>query len=93
MPADTLFWGLGLVWGVAIGLFYFWGLWRTVVLVQGKPRPKLWLVLSFTIRTVVALAGFWVVIRKDLIAFFFALGGFFLMRVVLTRMLGRVEKG
>ena len=89
---DILFWGLGLVWGAAIGLFYFWGLWRTLLLIQRKSRPRLWLGLSYALRTAVALAGFWIVMRQDLIAFFFTLGGFFFMRLILTRKLGSVER-
>ena len=90
---DILFWGLGLVWGAAIGLFYFWGLWRTLLVIQKRSRPKLWLGLSYALRTVVALTGFWVVMRKDLTAFFFTLGGFFFVRFFLTRRLGVMERG
>jgi F1F0 ATPase subunit 2 len=92
---EILLCGIAFFWGAGIGLFYFWGLWWTLNFLQQIACPKLWLVLSFAIRTLIALVGFWVVIRIDLPAFFFTFVGFFLMRLVLIRKLrdtGKKEK-
>jgi F1F0 ATPase subunit 2 len=92
-PRDVLVLILAMAWGSIIGLFYFWGLWRTLHFVQGKTRARLWLVMSFLVRTSAAMAGFWLVIREDVTAFFFTFGGFFIMRLILTRKFGELKQG
>jgi F1F0 ATPase subunit 2 len=77
--------------GAFIGLFYFWGLWRTLLIIKRMNRPKLLLLSSYGIRTIIALLAFWFILRRDRIAFFFAFGGFIIMRFILTRKLGGIE--
>ena len=86
--ADLLSWGLASIWGAGLGLFYFGGLWWTLRSLPGKPHPRARLGLSFVLRTSIALLGFWFVIEKDVYAFFFTIGTFFLTRLFLTRKLG-----
>jgi F1F0 ATPase subunit 2 len=49
---------LALLAGVALGLFYFGGLWLTVQRVTTSQRPELLALGSFVLRMAVTLAGF-----------------------------------
>lgn len=89
---EALTWGLAAIWGIVLGIFYFGGLWWTVRSLSRKNRPKLWVGLSYLVRTSLVLLGFWLVMRKDLLAFFFTLVAFFLMRFVMIRKLGLSEE-
>ena len=91
IPFETILRGLSFLWGGALGLFYFGGLWWTVQSLPRRSHPKLWLGLSFSIRTLCTLSGFWVMLKKDLPSFFITLGTFFLVRFFLTRKLGLVK--
>jgi F1F0 ATPase subunit 2 len=88
IQTDFLSWSLASIWGAGLGLFYFGGLWWTLRSLPGRPHPRAWIGLSFVIRTLIALFGFWVIIQKDVYAFFFTIGAFFLTRLFLTRKLG-----
>ncbi|WP_319523259.1 ATP synthase subunit I [uncultured Desulfosarcina sp.] len=93
MHVNLPLFGLAFLWGTFLGLIYFGGLWLTVKTAPGKQRPVRWLAASFLARIAVALAGFWVALRMNPAALFLALAGFFLVRIVLTRVLGRKRKG
>ena len=84
---------LAFLWGTFLGLFYFGGLWMTVKTVLGKRRPGRWLTISAVVRLTAVLYGFWIILRMDPATFFFTLAGFFLVRIVFTRTLGRESKG
>jgi F1F0 ATPase subunit 2 len=79
---------LAFLWGAFLGLFHFGGLWLTVKTAPGKRRPVRWLAGSFVIRLAAVLAGFGWSLRLNPTAFFCTLSGFFLLRIVLTRILG-----
>jgi F1F0 ATPase subunit 2 len=85
--SDFLRWTTAAAWGLAVGGFYFYGLWWTLRKAPSRTNPKLWLGISYAVRLTVALVGFWLVLQKDVVSFFFTLGAFFLMRVLLTRRL------
>lgn len=87
MTNDFLCWGLATMAGGLCGGFYFYGLWWTLVGLWKRSSPKRWLAISYAVRMSVALLFFGLLIRKDVRFFFFALAGFFLMRMVLTRVL------
>ncbi len=82
---------LALSWGLFLGITYFGGLWLTL-----RDLPRLasrrggCLFLSYILRLCFALAGMWLILRVDSVAFFFALAAFFLSRSLVTRALGRV---
>ena len=80
---------LAFLWGAFLGLVYFGGLWLTLTHVLGKRCFRRWLAASFVCRLAAVLAGFWVVLPMDPVAFFCTLAGFFLVRMLLIRMLGR----
>ncbi|MCD6185410.1 MAG: ATP synthase subunit I [Deltaproteobacteria bacterium] len=93
MKIEIFYFGLALVWGLALGLFYFGGLWWTLRIFTKKARPGFWFGLSFLIRSFVVMLFFWITVEKDIAAFFITFAGFFLMRFFLTHKLGVVQKG
>ena len=93
MGINLTLWGLALLWGAFLGLFYFGGLWVTLLYVRRTGNPKLWLGISFVVRLSLALAGLWLVVREDPGAFLVALAAFFIIRTILTRTLGRENRG
>lgn len=90
---DYLFWGLGFFCGLGIGLFYFGGLWWTLVHLPHRVRPGIWLAASYLFRVSIALFGFWLIMRKSLVALFFSLAGFILMRIVFSRKIEAGQRG
>ena len=58
-----------------------------------KARPRLWFGLSFLIRVFVIMLFFWIIVEKDIRAFFITFAGFLLMRFFLIRKLGMARKG
>lgn len=76
---------LPLLAGMALGGFFFGGLWWTVRKGSSTANPALWFIGSFILRTGVTLAGFYVVGASDWQRLLTALAGFVLARVLLTR--------
>lgn len=89
---DLLSWGLASLWGIGLGIFYFGGLWWTLRILPGKSNARLLLGLSFVLRALIALLGFYIIIQRGVYGFFFTIGGFFLIRFIMTRMLGPAER-
>ena len=75
--------------GVAVGLFYFGGLWLTVRRLSDAKRPHVWVLVSFAARTVAAVAavglmawlGGWQALAACMV-------GFIAMRLVTARVWG-----
>lgn len=82
---DIFLWAGASLWGLVLGFCYFGGLLWTTQLLPLRKNPKRWLILSFSLRMVIALAGFWFILEKDLISFFFTLGTFFFIRFLFIR--------
>jgi len=77
---------IGSLWGLALGIFYFGGLWITVRLVPKVSHPKKLLFISFVLRISLVLAGLWLVLRLHSLHFLATLAAFFLVRfIVLSR--------
>jgi F1F0 ATPase subunit 2 len=93
MEINLILWGFSFIWGVLLGLFYFGGLWMTLTYISRSKRPKSSLVLSFVIRILLVLIGFWAIIRLDPVAFMLTFSAFLITRVILTRSLGRESRG
>lgn len=74
--------------GIALGGFYFWGLWRTVNRLPDSPRPHVTVMWSYFLRLGVTLAGFYLVMWGDWLRLVAALIGFMVMRAVLVRRWG-----
>lgn len=47
--------------GLAIGVFYFGGLWLTILRVMQSPYAALWALTSFVARSAIAVGGFYFV--------------------------------
>ena len=75
--------------GMGIGLFYFAGLWRTVRLLCGHPRPFRLLALSYAGRLLPAMGGFYLLLRDGWLYLAAALAGFILVRTALMKILGK----
>jgi F1F0 ATPase subunit 2 len=79
---------LAAVAGLALGLFYFGGLWLTVRKLPGSGNPGTLILGSFVVRLLVTLCGMYLVMDGKWELLVACLAGFLLMRIVLTRMLG-----
>jgi F1F0 ATPase subunit 2 len=72
--------------GIALGLFFLWGLWLTVRTLPASNRPALLMLASLLLRFGVVVAGFFLVARygqwQHLMV---AAAGFTLPRLLITR--------
>jgi F1F0 ATPase subunit 2 len=78
---------LAFVAGLALGLFYFGGLWLTVNRLAAAGRPGLLVLGSMVLRGAVVLAGLWLVMDGQLDRLLACIVGFFIMRTLLIRRL------
>jgi F1F0 ATPase subunit 2 len=76
---------LALAAGVALGVFYFGGLWWTVVRGVAARQVALWFFASLLLRTGVALLGFYLVAHGSWERLLLCLAGFVLARLIVTR--------
>ena len=75
--------------GMALGAFYFLSLWKTLQKITDAPSPGFVMLRSYLIRTSVVLAGFYLVMDGHWQRAVAALLGFVVMRMILTRRLGK----
>jgi F1F0 ATPase subunit 2 len=73
--------------GMALGAFYFLGLWWTIRKLAAVRNPVLWTTVSFLIRSAMVLAGFYVLLQGGSGNLLVCLAGFTLMRLWLVRRL------
>ncbi len=76
---------VALLAGVALGLFFFGGLWWTVRKGSTAANPAWWFMGSFLLRTGVALGGFYAIGADDWRRLLAALVGFILARMLIIR--------
>jgi len=76
--------------GGLIGWVYFSGLWETVRRLPEARNPHWLMMLSFLSRTVFALGGFYILADGQWQRMTAALLGFFIVRAILVRSLGRI---
>ncbi len=81
---------IALLAGSAIGLFYFGGLWLTVIRIPSSNNPQLLLIGSFGLRLAGALAAFYSLTPWGWQALAVAMAGLLITRQVMTRIKGRV---
>ncbi len=82
---DLAVWLLCLLGGVALGGFYFGGLWWTVRAIVGPRRSVVVQLASLLIRTAATLTGFYLVGGGDFKRLIACLAGFVLARTVVAR--------
>ncbi len=75
--------------GMALGAFYFLSLWKTLQRISEAGNPGVVLLRSYIIRTAVVLAGFYLIMDGHWQRVVAALLGFVLVRMILTRRLGK----
>ncbi len=75
---------LSLVAGIALGSFFFGGLWWTVQKMQGSKNPYLISVISFVLRTAVAMLTFYLLLNLGTGYLLAALVGFIGARTYLA---------
>ena len=82
----TEFMILALLAGIALGVFFFAGLWFTVRKGVAAKTPAAWFLVSFLVRMAVVLGGFyWIAQAGEWQPLSMALLGFIIARMVLTR--------
>ena len=82
---------LALMVGLALGLWYFGGLWLTVQRLPGARNPGFLSLVSLIIRLGFTLAGFYLVMAGRWERLLACLVGFLLMRTIVVRRLGPVS--
>jgi F1F0 ATPase subunit 2 len=89
---DVALFSVVLLAGVLIGTVFFGGLWLTVQKGLTSEHPALWFFGSTLLRTGFALAGFYFISQGDWRKILLGLLGFFIARVVITRLTVTPEK-
>lgn len=74
--------------GAVLGYFYFRGLWWTVERMPGHRNPYALALASFVIRTLLVMAGFYLLLEVRWEALAVGLLGFFAIRLVAVRKWG-----
>lgn len=89
---DTLTLALAWLSGGLLGMFFFGGLWWTVRKGVSAKQPSLWFFGSLMLRISIAMAGFYFVSRGHLERLLASLFGFFIARLIVTRLTQAAEK-
>ena len=74
-----------LLWGALLGLMYFGGLWLTVRRMTAVKHKAVWLLGSLAVRNMLAVIGFFPVVRQGWQYALICLAGFILVRFVAVR--------
>lgn len=82
--SETLNWLLAFIGGIALGLFFFGGLWFTIKKGVNAKIPAMWFFVSIVIRTGVVLTGFYYVSAVGWQGLIICLIGFIIARFVVT---------
>ncbi len=82
---DLMTWSLCALGGVALGMFFFGGLWWTVRAIVGSPGSALLQFASLVLRTSTTLVGFYVIGGGDAGRLVACLAGFVLARMLVAR--------
>jgi F1F0 ATPase subunit 2 len=90
---ETLTLYLSGVGGLALGAFFFGGLWWTVRKGIASPRPALWFLGSLLVRTSVVMAGFYYIGQSNWQRLMASLAGFIVARFAVSRVTRSSEKG
>lgn len=74
------------VQGTLLGAVFFGGLWWTVRRAVLSKQPAVWFLASLAVRTLIAIAGFWLAARGDWRRLVACLVGFVVSRIVIIRL-------
>ncbi|MEP6898195.1 MAG: ATP synthase subunit I [Rhodanobacter sp.] len=79
---------LAVLAGLALGAFFFGGLWWTVQRGMVSAQPALLILGSFLLRTAVAVGGFYLALQGGWQSLAACMGGFLVARILVTRIVG-----
>jgi F1F0 ATPase subunit 2 len=79
---------LAVLGGLALGAFFFSGLWWTVQRGLVATQPALLILGSFLLRTAVVVAGFYLAVQGGWQSLAACMGGFLVARMLVTRIVG-----
>ena len=71
--------------GIALGILYFGGLWLTITKMRALKNPGIFLILSFILRTVIVIGGFYLISDVKLERLTVTMLSFFVTRFVFIR--------
>ncbi|MDD2316955.1 MAG: ATP synthase subunit I [Desulfobacterales bacterium] len=77
------------LWGLALGVFYFGGLWITVQKMAVSKNPKALMASSWLLRIGVVLPGMWLALKQGAGVFCVAFGIFVTTRFVIQKIVVR----
>lgn len=83
MTEQVLSWGLAAVGGAGLAAVFYGGLWWTVRRLPGTRHPFLLMLASFALRTLLVVAGFYLLMVGDWRKLIAAGAGFIFVRIVL----------
>ena len=89
---ETLTLVLAWVAGGVLGTIFFAGLWWTIRKGVSSKQPAFWFFGSLLLRTSIALAGFYLIGRGHWERLLVCLLGFFIARLIVTRLTRTAEK-
>ncbi|MDA8161402.1 MAG: ATP synthase subunit I [Desulfobacteraceae bacterium] len=92
MMNETLGLALSLAAGVLLGAVFFVGLWWTVLKGVATKRPAAWFLGSLILRSIISLAGFYLVSDDNWKRMLMCLSGFVIARLICTRLQRTDEK-
>jgi F1F0 ATPase subunit 2 len=75
---------VSLIVGMALGVFFFGGLWWTVRKTTTSTNPALWFFASVMLRMAVVVSGFYLVMADDWRRLCLALLGFIIARMIIA---------
>lgn len=87
--------GMGLLGGAALGALYFGGLWLSVKRIGKVERKKMFLFISWVVRSVLLCCGLYLLARYNPASLLCSVFGLFLSRTLIVRTVKRkiqVEK-
>ena len=88
----VLTWLVAGLLGLLLGAGFYSGLWWTIWRALRSPRPGLWFTASLALRTLFALAGFYVVGGAEWQRMALCLLGFLVARPLVTRLTARMTR-
>lgn len=83
---------LALIAGMALGIFFFGGLWFTVKKAVAAKIPAIWFFGSFILRVSIVMLGFYYISPGGWQPLFVSVLGFILARFVVTHLTKSIDK-
>ncbi len=88
MNEQSLMLLLAFFWGLVLGGIYFAGLWYSIRLVLNRNHSALWMTVSFLLRNLLVLAGFYWIMDNNWLPLVTSLAGFLLVRSLFIKRIG-----